>query len=60
MPAPRQLYIRALINQPRCALSRQKLLVTILAPWNKSRSGLAPNNAILGVTARAAELFDRA
>ncbi len=60
MSAPRQLWIRALINQPRCALSRQKLLITILAPRNKSRSGLAPNNSIFGVTARAAEFFDRA
>lgn len=60
MSTPRQLCIRALINQPRRPLSRQKLLITILAPRNKSRSGLAPNNAIFGVTARAAEFFERA
>lgn len=61
MSAASQLCKRALINQPRCALSRHKLLITILAARrNKSRSGLAPNNSIFGVTARAAEFFDRA
>ena len=59
MLVPRRLGVGALVNQPRYLFSGQKLLITILASGKKSRGGLAPNDGIFGVTARAAEFFDR-